>query len=425
MLPPGPSAPSWLQTTRWWTRSVPMMEDCRARFGKRFTIKLLGTPPFVLLCDPAEIKQVFTAPPEVLHPGEGARILQPVVGSFSLILLDEDAHLSQRRLMLPAFHGEQIARLTDVMAQVAGAEVDRWPRNEPVALHPRLQGLTLEIILRTVFGLEEGPRMNRLRELMPRILGTSTNPLSVIPYLQRDLGPRSPWGRFLRLRQEIDAELFGLIDERRGQDGERDDVLALLLAARHEDGTPMSDQELRDELMTLLVAGHETTASQLAFAFERIVRAPDVLARLAGGDDDAYLTATVQEAQRRRPVLPNAAPRLVVQETEIAGYRYPPGVCLVVNAYLIHHDPAIYPDPYAFRPERFLEQPPGTYTWIPFGGGRRRCLGAAFASAEMKVVLRAVLERARLRTAGDGRFELSRRRSITLSPRQGAEVVLA
>jgi hypothetical protein len=181
--------------------------------------------------------------------------------------------------------------------------------------------------------------------------------------------------------------------------------------------------------MTLLVAGHETTASQLAFTFERLVRTPDVLARLteevAHGDGDAYVTATVQESLRRRPVLPNAAPRLVMQAIELGGRRYPEGVCLVPNAYLVHHDPAIYPDPYAFRPERFLEQSPGTYTWIPFGGGRRRCLGAAFATVEMKVVLRAVLERAAPRVAGDGRLELSRRRSITLSPREGAEVVLA
>ena len=409
---------------RWWTRTVPFLEDCRARYGKRFTIRLLGAPPFVMLADPGDAKDVFTAPPDVLHPGTGASILEPLVGRNSLILLDEEAHLAQRRLMLPAFHGEQIARLTDVMAQVAGAEVDRWPRHEPVALHPRLQALTLEIILRTVFGLEEGPRMQRLRDLMPRILGTSTNPLSVIPYLQRDLGPRSPWGRFLRLRREIDAELFGLIEERRGEDQERDDVLALLLAARHEDGTPMSDQELRDELMTLLVAGHETTASQLAFAFERVVRAPEVLARLGAGDDDAYLTATVQEAQRRRPVLPNAAPRLVVQETEIGGYRYPPGVCLVVNAYLIHHDPAIYPEPYAFRPERFLEQPPGTYTWIPFGGGRRRCLGASFAMLEMKLVLRAVA--AGVERLGPDRPESEpvSRRSITLVPGREGRVVV-
>ena len=414
---------------RWWTRPVPMMEDCRARYGNRFTIKLLGTPPFVMLADPAEVKEVFTAPPDVLHPGEGARILQPVVGRNSLILLDEDAHLSQRRLMLPAFHGEQIARLIDVMAQVAGDEVDRWPRDEAIALHPRLQALTLEIILRTVFGLDEGARLERLRSAMTEVLAVGTSPASMLPPLQRDLGPRTPWGRFVRVREQVDAELYALIDERRADEAERDDVLALLLAARHEDGAPMSAQELRDELMTLLVAGHETTASELAFAFERLVRTPAVLERLttqlASGDGDAYLTATVQEVLRRRPVLPLAAPRLVVREVEVGGRRYPAGVCLVPNAYLIHHDPTIYPEPYAFRPERFLDESPGTYTWIPFGGGRRRCLGAAFATVEMQVVLRTVLGRASPRAAGDGRLEVSRRRSITLSPREGAEVVLA
>jgi cytochrome P450 len=413
---------------RWWTRSVPFFERCRARYGQRFTVRLVGSPPFVMLADPDEVKQVFTAPAEVLHPGSGARILEPVIGRNSVILLDEDAHLAQRRLMLPAFHGEQVGRLTEVMAEVATAQVERWPRGEPVALHPRLQALTLEIILRTVFGLEEGARLDRLRGRLTEVLAIGVSPVSLLPPLQRDLGPLSPWRRFLRMRDAVDAELFALIEERRRDAAQRDDVLSLLLAARHEDGSPMSPQELRDELMTLLVAGHETTASQLAFAFERLVRTPDVLARLteavAGGDGDAYVTATVQETLRRRPVLPNAAPRLVMEEIEVGGWRYPTGVCLVANAYLVHHDPAIYPDPYAFRPERFLEQSPGTYTWIPFGGGRRRCLGAAFATVEMKVVLRAVLEQASPRVAGDGRLELSRRRSITLSPREGAEVVL-
>ena len=427
-LPPGPSAPPWLQTMRWWTRPVPFFERSRARFGRRFTIRLLAAPPFVVLADPGDVKEVFTAPAEVLHPGSGARILEPVIGRNSVILLDEDAHLAQRRLMLPAFHGEQVAKLAQVMTEVAVAEVERWPRGEPVALHPRLQELTLEIILRTVFGLEEGARLDRLREHLTDVLAVGASPVSMLPPLQRDLGPASPWRRFLRMRDAVDAELFALIEERRRDAAQRDDVLSLLLAARHEDGSPMSPQELRDELMTLLVAGHETTASQLAFAFERLVRTPDVLARLteavAGGDGDAYVTATVQETLRRRPVLPNAAPRLVMQEIEVGGWRYPTGVCLVANAYLVHHDPAIYPDPYAFRPERFLEQSPGTYPWIPFRGGRRRCLGAAFATVEMKVVLRAVLEQASPRVAGDRRLELSRRRSITLSPREGAEVVL-
>jgi cytochrome P450 len=414
---------------RWWTRPIPSFERFRAAFGNRFTIRLLAAPPFVILADPGAVKEAFTAPPEVLHPGEGARILEPVVGRNSVILLDEGAHLAQRRLMLPAFHGEQVARLTEVMADVAVAEVERWPRDEPVALHPRLQALTLEVILRAVFGLDEGERLALLRDRLTHVLAIGASPISLLPPLQRDFGALSPWRRFVRLRDEVDAELFALIAERRADPADRDDVLSLLLGARHEDGSPMTDLELRDELMTLLVAGHETTASELAFAFERLVRAPAVLARLtaeiAGGDGDAYLTATVQETLRRRPVLPNAAPRLVMQEIEVGGWRYPPGACLVPHAYLIHHDPAIYPDPYAFRPERFLDQPPGTYTWIPFGGGRRRCLGAAFATVEMKVVLRAVLERAQPRAAGDGRLELSRRRSITLSPREGAQVVLA
>jgi cytochrome P450 len=414
---------------QWWTRPVPFFERSRARYGRRFTIRLLAAPPFVVLADPGDVKEVFTAPAEVLHPGSGARILEPVIGSNSVILLDEDAHLAQRRLMLPAFHGEQVAKLAQVMSEVAAAEVERWPRDVAVALHPRLQALTLEVILRTVFGLEEGARLERLREHLTNVLAVGASPVSMLPPLQRDLGPASPWRRFLRMRAAVDAELFALIEERRAEAGERDDVLSLLLGARHEDGSPMSAQELRDELMTLLVAGHETTASQLAFAFERLVRTPDVLARLtaevAAGDGDAYVTATVQETLRRRPVLPNAAPRLVMEEIEVGGWRYPAGVCLVPNAYLVHHDPAIYPEPYAFRPERFLEQPPGTYTWIPFGGGRRRCLGAAFATVEMKIVLRTVLERAVPRAVGDGRLELSRRRSITLSPRGGAEVVLA
>ena len=247
----------------------------------------------------------------------------------------------------------------------------------------------------------------------------------MVPFLQRG----RVWEEFVRRRAETDKLLFELIDERRAEaDGEqRDDVLAMLLAARHEDGSPMSKQELRDELMTLLVAGHETTASELAWAFERLARTPSalrpLLAEIDSGDGDAYLTATVHETLRRRPVIPNAAPRLTKQPVEIGGWSYPEGVCLIPNAYLIHHDPEIYPDPYAFRPERFLDETPGTYTWIPFGGGRRRCLGASFAQLEMKIVLRAVLSRAEPAPAQD-LAEGSRRRAITLSPRRSAVTVL-
>ena len=424
-LPPGPKAPRSVQTLAWWTRSIPLFERCRARYGKRFTLRLLQTPPFVHLSDPAEVKEVFTAPPDVLHPGEGARILEPVVGANSVILLDESSHLSQRKLMLPAFHGERMEALTGLLEDVTEREVGRWPLDEPLQLHPRLQALTLEVILRAVFGLDPGPRLDALRDRLTGILEFGARPASMLPFLQR--GRR--WREFVRGREEVDGLLFELVDERRGAaDGEgRDDVLAMLLAARHEDDSPMTKRELRDELMTLLVAGHETTASELSWAFERLARTPRVERRLASeiasGNGDEYLTATVQETLRHRPVLPQAAPRLVKEPVEIGGFRYPEGVCLAANAYLIHHDPGIYPDPYEFRPERFLDEAPGTYTWIPFGGGRRRCLGASFALLEMKVVLRAVLARAELAPA-PGPAEGSRRRSITLSPRRSAVTVL-
>jgi cytochrome P450 len=432
-LPPGPRLPAALQSVGMWKRPLPFFERCRARYGKRFTTRFLGAPPFVHLADPAQVKEVFTAPPEVLHPGEGAKVLEPVVGSNSVILLDERPHMEQRKLMLPAFHGESMQRLSGLMSDVAEREVAAWPREEPISLHPRMQRLTLEIILRAVFGLDPGERLDLLRERLAALLTFGDRPISLMPppaggLLERGLRRVGPLARFLHLQEQADTMIFELVDERRGDGGGgRDDVLAMLLAARHEDGSPMSPQELRDELMTLLVAGHETTASSLAWAFERLCRSPRVLARLVeevdanGGSE--YLSATIQETLRHRPVLPNVAPRLVVEPFEVGGWRYPPGVCLVGNAYLIHHDPEIYPDPYVFRPERFLEQPPGTYTWIPFGGGRRRCLGASFALQEMQIVLRKVLAACELRP-GDGGAELARRRNITIMPAEGARAVL-
>lgn len=426
-LPPGPRQPAALQTIGWWSRPAAYLERARARYGKRFTIRLLGGPPFVIHSEPEHLKEIFSAPPDVLHPGEGAAILEPVVGSKSLILLDEAEHLEQRKLMLPTFHGEKMQRLSGLMADVAERELASWPTDEPAALHPRMQRVTLEIILRTVFGLDPGQRLDQLRDLLTGILEFSTKPTSVLPAFQRGYFGRGPWVRFAQMRERADRLIYELIDERRDGGEERDDILAMLLAARHEDGSPMSDTELRDELMTLLTAGHETTASELAWAFERLVREPRVLDRLVAevvaDDGDAYLTATIQETLRRRPVLPNAEPRLVKKPVELGGWHYEPGVCLIANAYLVHHDPDVYPDPCAFRPERFLDDSPGTYTWIPFGGGRRRCIGASFATVEMKIVMRAVLSAYSIE-AGTSGPELTRRRSITVSPRLGAPVVL-
>ena len=426
-LPPGPRMPVLLQTLGTWTRPMAFLERSRRRYGGRFTVRLIGQPPMVMISDPQEIKEIFQAPPDVLHPGEGARILEPLVGRHSVILLDEGPHLEQRKLMLPAFHGERVQRLSGLMTELAEHEVRSWPREEIVALHPRLQRLTLEIILRAVFGLERGSQLDALRELLTRILAFSESRLSVLPPLPRVLSRFGPPALLEQLIAQADELIYALIDERRSEHVEGDDVLALLLAARREDSSPMTPEELRDELMTALVAGHETTASQLAWAFERLAREPAVLGRLQdeldGGEEESYLTATINEILRLQPVLPNAEPRLVKQPVEIGGVLYPPGVALFANAYLVHHDPAIYPDPYALRPERFLGRQPGTYTWIPFGGGRRRCLGASFALLEMKIVLRAVLRHCGL-SAASRRRERTRRRSITISPAEGCRVIL-
>lgn len=426
-LPPGPGYPAALQMAGFWTRPLAFLERCRSRYGSRFTIRLPFTPPFVMLTSPEEIKQVFTAPADVLHPGSGARVLEPVVGANSVILLDGASHMEQRKLMLPAFHGERIDRLSALVEEVTEQAISSLPADRPLRLHEEFQRLTLEIILRAVFGLEPGPRMNTLRDRLGDMLRFGEKPISLLPPAPDSVVGKvaqrvGPFATFLRMQEEADELIFSLVEERRREDEERDDVLAMLLDARHEDGSPMSDEELRDELMTLLVAGHETTASTLAWCFERLARDPGVVSRLREDDDD-YLTATIQEALRCRPVLPNVAPRLVVKPIEIGGQSYPEGVCLVPNAYLVHHDPSIYPDPYAFRPERFLDQSPGTYTWIPFGGGRRRCLGATFAMLEMKIVVRAVV-RARDLEAADPRFERPRRRNITIRPSDGALVSL-
>jgi hypothetical protein len=415
-----------------WTRPAASLERLRRRYGKRITVRLPFQPPFVILSDPGDIKELLTAPPDAVHPGEGARILEPIVGKKSVILLDEDEHLEQRKLMLPAFHGEKMQRLTGLMTELTEREVGSWPTGQPVTLHPRLQGLTLEIILRAVFGLEQGAQLDALRDALTEVLEFAESPLSVIPQAQEKL---TWWGPVKRLRQlfeRTDELIFAVIDERReavasGETDDRDDVLAMLLQARHEDDSPMTPQELRDELMTALVAGHETTASQLAWAFERLARTPGVSAKLTdeidAGESDEYLTATIHEILRLKPVLPNAEPRLTKRPITIGGFEYPAGVSLLASGFLVHHDPEIYPDPYAFRPERFVGTAPGTYTWLPFGGGRRRCLGASFALQEMKIVLRVVYSRLEVAPAS-GKPEHTGRRSITFSPKGGATVVL-
>jgi cytochrome P450 len=393
-----------------------------------FTLRIANEGTWVVTSNPEVVKQVFTGDPRLLHAGEANRILLPVLGPSSVLLLDDAPHLRQRKLMLPAFHGERMQRYGVLMSRIAAEEIERWPIGEPYPLRPRMQSMTLEIILRAVFGVAEGPRLERLRDELRRLLDTLTNPLS--GGLLLTLGTE----RIMRLKifrrelERVNRPIYEEIAERRGVGdlAERDDIMSLLLQATHEDGSPMSDEELRDELVTLLVAGHETTANALAWAVERLCRHPEKLQRLTEevrAGEESYLEAVVQETLRLRPVISIVLRRLV-EPMEIGGRLLPAGVSIVPSIHLVHRRADIYPQPSEFLPERFLQQPPGTYTWIPFGGGVRRCLGAAFAQFEMQVVLRELLLR---RTLTPSRPESERvyRRAITETPRHDAEVLVA
>jgi cytochrome P450 len=426
-LPPGARAPRPVQTIGWITRTGPFLERCRARYGDVFSVRIAQEGTWVMLANPEHVRQVFTGDPKVFHAGEANAILRPVLGHNSVLLLDEQQHLAQRKLLLPPFHGERMQRYGELMREVAEQEIARWPQNEPLQLWAHMQAVTLEVIMRAVFGMDEGTRLVRLREAIRQALEWATAPAQMAALAL--LGPArvEKLPMFQDKFRDVDALLYEEIRTRRGADdlADRDDIMSLLLQATHEDGSPMSDVELRDELMTLLVAGHETTATALAWGIERLVRHPDKLARLreeavAGGDE--YVDAVAKETLRLRPVIPIVVRRLT-EPVEIGGYTIPAGWKVAPCIYLVHRHADVYsPDPTAFRPERFLDQPAGTYTWIPFGGGIRRCIGASFAIFEMKVVLSEI---ARLVDLQPVRPERERvvRRAITLTPSRGAEVV--
>jgi cytochrome P450 family 135 len=427
-LPPGPDWSLPRTTWRWWNEPLRTLEECRARYGDMFTIRLPHEGTWVFVSDPEAVKQVFTGDPNLLHAGAANIVLLPVLGEQSVLLLDEPEHMAQRKLMLPPFHGKRMQAYREVMAEAAAREIVRWPTDAPVRMRPRMQAVTLEVILRAVFGIEEGERLVRLRGQLRSTLNLLSNPRRALFMVV--LGPdrlrRFP--PFRRKLDRVDRLLFEEISSRRGAAdlAERDDILSLLLQATHEDGRPMSDRELRDELMTLLVAGHETTATGLSWAIELLARHPEELERLEADvaeGDGAYLDAVIKETLRLRPVI-SLVLRKLVEPMEIGGRLLPAGVSVAPSIYLMHRRPDIYPEPERFRPERFLEQPAGTYTWIPFGGGVRRCLGGAFAEFEMQVVLRQLVSRRSLRPIGT-EPEHSVRSTITNVPSRGAEVIAA
>jgi cytochrome P450 family 135 len=409
-LPPGPSAPAAAQTFEWVARPTALMRRCRARYGEPFTLRTLWTDaPMVLVSDPADIKRIFTADPATLLAGAGSAVLEPLAGPRSILLLDGAEHMRQRKLMLPPFHGEALARWRATIAELAAAELDRWRPGTPVQAYRRMQHLTLEVILRVVFGGGDA----ELRDAIRRTLDmTRSLPRLVAMSLFQD---GVTWRAFAREIERLDA----LIDRRISEAPADGSVLALLREARHEDGSPPTRRELRDQLVTLLAAGHETTAGALGWALERLARHPDVLDRLRA-EGDEYRDAVVKEVLRLRPVL-SVVPREAIEPFEIGGWTLPPGVHVTPCIYLTHRRPDLWPDPTAFRPQRFLDGPPRPYSFIPFGGGIRRCLGAAFATLEMHEVLRAVAARFDLRPHGDP--ERMRRRAITLTPARGGSVI--
>ena len=425
-LPPGPRLPRLAQTAWWAARPPSFVSHCQSRYGNIFTIRIFGFGNIVVLADPALIKEVFTGDPEVFAAGEANAAMSPVLGQHSLLVLDGARHLRQRKLMLPPFHGEAIVRYRERIEQITAAEVARWPLGKPFAIRPRMQNITFEVILGAVIGVRDPGRLSRLRELLPKLLEFSVLDMWMVWLFPRILDTwRGRAHPSMRVRPEVDRLLYEEIAAHRAEPEGRDDILALLISARGEDGEPLSDEELLDQIITLLLAGHETTTTGLAWAFERLVRHPDVLQRLQREleqDEEAYLEAVVNETLRVRPVIDGVWRRLTAAAV-VGRHRLPAGT-LVFPAISLVQTSVAFPDAEEFRPERFLDGSPPPYTYIPFGGGSRRCIGASFAVMEMKTVLRTVLERLELRPA-NRRAEKPRPHHVTQVPSRGAHVVAA
>ncbi len=427
--PPGLRLPVLVQTLLFGQYRSWLLPMLRRRYGDVFTMRIAPTGRLVvLLARPEDIRTVFTGPATVFHAGEGNAILGPVMGEHSVLLVDEDKHRRVRRLLMPAFHGTALRGYQDLVSRLAVAEVDRWPTGRTFRAHERMNALTLEIILQVVFGVTDQARLATLRPLVRGIV--AIGPMIMLGWFYPRLQGIGPWKRYMTFQRELDRVLYAEIAERRRADdlADRDDVLSRLLRIDEADAvdeTGLTDAELRDQLITLLLAGHETTATTLAWCLHELARRPEVLRtaqRAADEHDDEYLSAVAKEALRKRPVIYEVARRLT-QPVDIAGYRIPAGSVVAPGIGLVQTDPANYPEPDEFRPERFIGAQPAANTWIPFGGGVRRCLGAGFSLMEASVVLGEVLRRYDVRP-DRARPEGQRARNITLVPARGARIAV-
>jgi cytochrome P450 len=433
-LPPGPGHLGPLDVIRWVKNPFPVMARLQARYGDAFTLGLPGMPyPIVVVSDPDVVKDVFALGPDEGHAGKTNALLEPLLGTRSLFLLDGPEHVRHRKMMLPALHGERMHGYGRAMLALANDAIDGWQVGTAFAAQGAMQAITLAIVIRTVFGIEAGPRFATLADVLARMLEAGASPLLAFPFMQRDLGPLSPWGRFVRLAGESGHILRAEIrDGRAAGTSSRTDVLAMLLEARDDGGAPLGEDELHDELVTLLTAGHETTATALAWALRWILADPALVGRLreeiatADGDPQriaqlGLLDAAVKESLRLQPVIAMVG-RVLQRDKELGGLSLPRGAMVAPAIYLVHHRPSLYPDPDRFRPERFATFRPAPSEWIPFGGGLRKCIGAAFAIYEMKMVLASVLTRVDASLASQ-RIGATRR-GVTMTPSEGLPVVV-
>jgi len=431
-LPPGPRAPRFFQMFQWIFRPIPFMRSCAETYGNLFTIRFIATPPMVFISEPAAIRQVFTGDPTNLQAGRANRILKPIVGSNSILMLDGARHKRERKLLMPPFHGQRMRLYSQMMCEIVDRSIDCWPIGASFPIHPQMQEITLDIILRAVFGVAEGEQRWRLRRWMVEALRMAgRNPLLLV----------AAWNRLTRIRREIDRLLYAEIARRRvAAQGDASDIMTLLVAARDEEGRPMSDEEIRDELVTMLVAGHETTATSLAWTIHSLLQNPEVLEAARGevahviGEGQQLpapspeqiaaletLDAVIKETARLHPVVPIVVRRLE-RDTPIGDYRIRAGNIVAPCIYLTHRRADLWPDPELFNPDRFLGRRTDPYTFFPFGGGTRHCLGAAFATYEMKIVLARLLSRLSLRSDGEQTVRVVRR-GITFAPSGGVPVI--
>lgn len=424
--PPGPRLPMAVQTLLFSTRRHKWLPRLRKRYGDVVRLRIYPERSVVEIADVELIRAIFSGSSTVFHAGEGNVILKPVMGAHSVLLTDEEQHLRARKLLMPAFHGAALRGYRDLVEELADAEIARWPVGRPFPTHDSMQALTLEVILRVVFGVAEGPRLDELRTLLGRLV--DVGPIDILGWHNPRLQRFGPWRRYSRGQQRVDELLYAEIAERRrAADLEhRGDVLSRLLLVTVE-GERLSDVELRDQLVTLLLAGHETTATALAWALHELARHPALLdeaIRAADGrtpEDDKYLEAVAKESMRLHPVISEVARKLTT-DVVIGGYRIPAGHTVMPSIVLVQGDPAHHDDPARFRPDRFLGAGPPTGTWLPFGGGVRRCLGAGFSLMEATVMLRAVLSRYRI-TPDRAHPEPAKARHITMVPGRGARVI--